>query len=133
MSSFLDQYLAQKDAEKSIGANRLQELEDQAFATGPSYGGQEFQKTLGASGAPTADPAASSVGTAGSAAALPFMATPAGAGVVVGSQFLSQYLAQKAADARQKRERAAQIAQEHGQAEQRGFDQLINVYKGALR
>ena len=77
--------------------------------------------------------AAEILGSGGSAAALPFMATPAGAAAVVGSQFLSQYLAQKAADERARRERSAQIAQEHGAAEQRGFDQLINVYRGALR
>ena len=68
-----------------------------------------------------------------SKASLPFMETPVGAGVAVGSQFLSQYLAQKAADERAKRDRSVQIAQQHSQGEQQGIDQLINVYRGALR
>jgi hypothetical protein len=67
-----------------------------------------------------------------SAAAAPFMATPAGAAVAVGSQFLTQYLAQQAADARAKRERDAQIAQEQGRSEQSAYDRLTNVYRSAL-
>lgn len=83
--------------------------------------------------APTETEQAAQTASMASTAALPFMATPAGAAVAVGSQFLSQYLAQKAADERAKRQRAAEIAQQHSQGEQRGIDQLINVYRGALR
>lgn len=66
-------------------------------------------------------------------AALPFMSTPAGAAATIGSQFLMQYMAQRAADERARRERAAQIAQTHGQQEQQGLENLINVYRSALR
>lgn len=82
---------------------------------------------------PETSDTASKVSLMTGAATVPFMSTPAGAAVMVGSQFLTQYLAQKAADERAKRDRAVQIAQQHGQDEQKGFDQLINVYRGALR
>lgn len=69
----------------------------------------------------------------GGAAALPFMATPAGAAVVVGSQFLSNYLAQDAADKRAAKERRMQIAQQQGAGEQRGLENLMNAYRGMTR
>lgn len=96
----------------------------------PSYGGSAAQVTP-AQVSPAQ--AGASAMQKGSMAAAPFMMTPAGAALTVGSQFLSQYMAQKAADERAKRERMAQIAQEQGQGEQRGLEQLINVYRGALR
>jgi hypothetical protein len=65
--------------------------------------------------------------------AAPFMSTPQGAAVAIGGQALMQYAAQKAADERAKRERDAQIAQEHGGQEQQAFSNLMNVYRGALR
>lgn len=64
---------------------------------------------------------------------LPFMSTPQGAAVAIGGQALMQYAAQKAADERARREREAQIAQEHGGQEQQAFSNLMNVYRGALR
>lgn len=97
------------------------QLYDPEFYNRSNYGQSSYQQ-----------PGAESVLTSGAAAA-PFMSTPAGAGIMVGSQFLSQYLAQKAADERARREREAQIAQQHGQSEQKGFDTLMQAYRGALR
>lgn len=77
-------------------------------------------------------PSANVAGMSGMAAS-PFMATPEGAAAMVGSQFLSQYLAQKAADEKARRDRAAQIAEQHSQGEQKGFDTLMQAYRGALR
>lgn len=63
----------------------------------------------------------------------PFMATGPGAAVAVGASFAAQYMAQKAAEERERRQRAAEIAQQHGQQEQNAYGNLINVYKSALR
>jgi hypothetical protein len=72
-------------------------------------------------------------GVAESGASAPFMSTPAGAAALIGSQFLMNYMAQRAADERAKREREMQIAQQHGSQEQQGLENLINVYRSALR
>lgn len=94
--------------------------------------GPDYSAKLGA-GLPAMESQASKVAGMTGAAALPFMMTPAGAAVAVGSQFASQLLAQKAADERAKREQSVQIAQQHGAGEQRGFENLINVYRGMTR
>lgn len=74
----------------------------------------------------------STMGNAASVASAPFMATPAGAAVAVGSQFLSQYLAGKAAEEKAKRDREVAIAQKHGSDEQQGMDRYLSLYGRVL-
>lgn len=61
------------------------------------------------------------------------MGGPAGAAMAVGGSFLSNYLAQKAADERAKRDRAAQIEQNYAQNQNQGFDTMMRTAQGALR
>lgn len=61
------------------------------------------------------------------------LSSPAAAGISVAGSFLSNYLAQRAADERARRDREAQIAQNQAEGEQNAFRFLDNVYKGALR
>lgn len=76
---------------------------------------------------------AAGAGIAGSAASGAAMGGPAGAGIAVGGQLLSGYLAQKAADERQRRENSVKIAENQTAGETNAFKFLDNVYKGALR
>jgi hypothetical protein len=76
------------------------------------------------------DPMQSSMSTG--AASLAMGMNPATAGIMVGGQFLSQYLAQKAADERHKRELLSQAAVQHGQGEQHAIDSMMSAYKSAL-
>lgn len=61
------------------------------------------------------------------------MGGPAAAGIAVGGQFLSNYLSQKAADERAKRDRAAQIEQNYTQNQNQGFNTMMEAFRGALR
>lgn len=87
------------------------------------YGANAYSS---ASSAPKSSPMASS------AMAAPFMATPAGAGVAVGGAFLTQYLAQKAQDERDRRNRESQNIQSYAQNQDKGLDTLNNVWRSAL-
>lgn len=58
---------------------------------------------------------------------------PVGAGVAVGGRFLENYLAQKAAEEKERRQQAAMNAQSYAQNQQQGFDTLMRTYGGALR
>lgn len=102
----------------------------------PDFSGQAFQQHLAQknmmNSSPSAAETTAKTGQTAAMAATPFMLTPQGAAVGVGSQLVMGYLAQKAADERAKRERAALIAQQHGEQEQQGFNKLIDVYRGAL-
>ena len=86
-------------------------------------GGQDF--------ASTASPAtAGAASGAGGAAA---MSNPAAAGIMMGGSFLSNYLAQKAQDEREKRNREMQIEQNYAQNQNQGFDTMMKAFGGALR
>ena len=61
------------------------------------------------------------------------MANPMAAGIQAGGSFLSNYLAQKAADERAKRDRAVQIEQQYAQNQNQGFDTMMRAWGGALR
>ena len=87
------------------------------------------QPRMQAKAQPSAAPALQGV----SAAATPFMATPAGASVLVGSQFASQLLAQRAAEAQRRRQGEIDIAQNRGNQEQNAMQAYINNIRGALR
>lgn len=67
-----------------------------------------------------------------SAAAGGVMGGPVGAGIMVGGQFLTNLIAQRAADERHKRELEAQAAERHGQQEQNAYSNLMSAYKAAL-
>lgn len=83
----------------------------------------------GASDVPQFDAAQAPAGAAGGFA----LSNPMAAGISVGGAFLSNYLAQRAADERARRDREVQIAQNQAEGEQNAFRFLDNVYKGALR
>lgn len=61
------------------------------------------------------------------------MGGPAGAAIAVGGQLASTYIANKAASERARRERAAQIAQQYGEDQYKGFQMAQQALQGALR
>lgn len=69
-------------------------------------------------------------GTAAATGALPFLATPWGAAAMIGSQAVMQIAAQKAADARAKRQAIAQIEQNKGAQMGQGLDTILESYRG---
>lgn len=77
--------------------------------------------------------AESIAGLAPAAAGGALMGGPGGAAVMVGGQFLSQYLAQKAAEEQAKRQRAVDI--ERGYTKNMGdaLSQKLAAYRSALR
>lgn len=96
----------------------------------PSYSGQLAANT------PEMNQQAAKVAGLTSTAAtasLPFMYTPAGAAVAVGASLASQYMAQKAADERAKRQREMEIAQNLGHEEQSALGNMVANIRGALR
>ena len=76
-------------------------------------------------------PAAADIGGAATSGAM--AGGPAGAALMAGGSFLSNYLAQKAADERAKRDRAMQIEQQYAQNQNQGFDTMMKAWGGALR
>ena len=115
---------------KQIGAPEDSYLYSDSMAMSPempsnsSLGGQKMAQGLQAKDA-------AEIMAGGGAG---FMAGgPAGAAITVGGQLASQYLAQKAADERAKRERAAQIEQNYGQDQQRALGQIQQAMMGAFR
>lgn len=77
--------------------------------------------------------AAKVAGLAGSAAATPFMATPTGAAVLIGSQIAMQMAQQKAQAEQLKRQRDMEIAQQRSAGEERGFQTIMEGLRSALR
>ena len=72
-----------------------------------------------------------SVAAAGASGAA--VAGPWGAAIAAGGAFLSQYLGQKAADERAKRDRSVQIQQQYAQNQNQGLDTMMQAARGALR
>ncbi len=58
---------------------------------------------------------------------------PAGAAVAAGGSLATQYLAEKAAAERARRDRAAAIEQQYAQNQNQGFQTIMNAIQGALR
>jgi len=58
---------------------------------------------------------------------------PAGAAISVGGQFLTQYLAAKAAEERQKRDMAMKNQQDYAQNQNSAFGNEMSAYARALR
>mgnify|MGYP007071037857 CR=1 FL=1 len=57
---------------------------------------------------------------------------PMTAGIAVGGNFLTQYMAMKAAEEQKKKDREVQIAQQYGQDQNAAFQNLMQVYRSAL-
>jgi len=72
---------------------------------------------------------AAASGAAGAAA----MSNPAAAGIMAGGSFLSNYLAQKAADERARRANEMQNIQNYADNQNKGLDTLMTAWRGALR
>ncbi len=87
--------------------------------------------TLGVSEAPGMAQTAAQTGTA---AATGFaMGGPAGAAIAAGGTLLTNYLAQKAADERQRRQNAASIEQTYGQNQTNAYNSILANLGRALR
>lgn len=101
----------------------------------PSYlGGNDYAAALDSGyGSQYSQPSnvGSSVATGAATGAM--AGGPVGAAIGAGGAFLIQYLAQRVADERAKRDRAAQIEQQYAENQNKGFDTLMNTYRGALR
>lgn len=93
---------------------------------------QNYSQQLAAN-APAMETQAAKVAGLTAGASLPFMMTPAGAAVSVGATLASQYMAQKAADERAKRQREMEIAQNLGHQEQGALQNMVANIRGALR
>lgn len=60
------------------------------------------------------------------------LSNPISAGIMVGGSFLQQYMAQRAADERAKRQMEMQAKAQHGASEQNQYGMLMDAYKSAL-
>ena len=57
---------------------------------------------------------------------------PAAAGVMVGGQFLANYLQQRAQEEENRKKALMEAAQNQGQQEQSAFQKMMSAYQGAL-
>lgn len=129
--SWLDEQLKESEKlrmgyEKSYLTGKSADAYDPASYPA-SYQTADFASSGGGEAA-----AASGVGV-GVGAGAAGMSSPAAAGIMAGGQFLSNYLAQKAADERARRDRAAQIEQQYAQNQNQGFDTMMKAFGGALK
>lgn len=58
---------------------------------------------------------------------------PVGAGIAAGGSLLTQYIANKAASERARRDRAAQIEQQYAQNQNQGYQTFFNALQGAYK
>lgn len=119
--NYMDYYM---NGSKKLGAPEESYLYSSSSEMSPS----PAQNSLGG------DDMASSLGSGAASGGAGFMmGGPAGAAVSVGGQFLTNYMAQKAADERQRRQNAVQIANDYAQNQNKGFDTMMRAWGGALR
>ena len=114
---------------KKIGAPEESYLYSSSQEMSPSQsylGGSEMDLASSGGGE-------SAAGAGGAAMAGGMAGGPAGAAIGVGSQFLMNYLKQKAEDARQKKANAIRIEQEYANNQNKAFDSLGNYWGRALR
>lgn len=128
---WLEQYLAEKNRRDYGTAS----LENQVGGQGPNY--EELalemnQKPMAQAPAqtPQADPSAGVMQAGMSGAA---MGGPAGAAIGAGGSLITSYLAQKAADERARRDRAALIEDQYADNQDKGFNTQLLGLRGALR
>lgn len=109
------------------------------YATGQRKLGDSYQidfqapsaPMLQSSGGPSGAETAANVGTA--AATGGAMGGVAGAGIAAGGTLLTSYLAQKAADERQRRQNAAAIEQNYAQNQTNAYNTILGNLGKALR
>lgn len=124
---YLDYYYGGSKGSKTLGAPEESYLYSSSEGMSPqtSYlGGADMSSEMGSAGAS---------GAAGAAGAGAMAGGPAGAAIGVGSQFLMNYLNQRAADERQRKANAAKIEQDYAQNQNKAFDSMLSAYRGALR
>lgn len=121
--AYYDEYLR--------GSSQLRQPEDSYLYSSSSQMAPSQNSYMSASQAQPQGVDAGSMASAGAQGAA--MGGPAGAAMAVGGSFLSQYMAQKAADERQKRQMDLQIQQDYGQNQNKGFQTMMETYRGALR
>lgn len=108
------------------------ESQDPFSASAKNYdlGGNELNSALQIQGDTTSSNLAK-LGQAGLSGAL--AGSPMGAGIMVGGQFLSQYLGQKAAAEQAKRQRAVDIEREYTKNMGDALSQKLAAFRSALR
>lgn len=120
---YMNYMMASKDLN---GSKKLSAPEDSyLYSSSSEMSPPVAQNSLGG------DDMAAQMGTSATSGAM--MGGPVGAGVAVGGQFLMNYMAQKAADERARRDRAVQIENQYAQNQNKGFDTMMNAFRGALR
>lgn len=110
-------------------SNLYSDSSEMGFQSQPDFGAAKYSSKIADQGMKGEQ----AILNAGTAASVPFMATPAGAAVAVGSQLLQGYLSQKAQAEQAKRQREMEIAQQHSQGERQGIDQMLGAWRNALR
>src|SRR5690349_13994351 len=116
MGYFDEDYLQQrKKAALNDMNQKPQELDYQSLQAAPVQPVESVQSAPPAQGANVANAAMTGAAAGG----------PAGAAIGAGGSLLTQYLAERAAAEREKRAREVQIAQQHTQDEDRGYDTLF--------
>lgn len=114
-----------------MGSKKLGAPEDSYLYSSSEEMSPQTSYLGGADMSSSSAPSAASAGSAAASGAM--MGGPVGAGVAVGGQFLMNYMAQKAADERARRDRAVQIENQYAQNQNKGFDTMMNAFRGALR
>ncbi len=93
------------------------------------YSSPSYQFGTQMSGMADMRPDVESIAPAASGMAL---SNPAAAGIMMGGQFLSNLIAQKAADERNRRELMADAAKSHSASESNAMGNMMNAYRAAL-
>lgn len=114
----------------TYGSKGLQDPEEMM----PLYSGKGYEPSGSASNmVPQSDGGASVANVGTGAATGAMMGGPAGAAIGAGGAFLTSYLAQRAADERARRDRAAQIENQYAQNQNQGFNTMMDAFRGALK
>ena len=127
--SWVDQYLQQRAKEdemkyKGVGSQEQDAPDYASFQSKPMAQEAPIQsQEQGINSGKVATDAASGAAIGG----------PAGAGIAAGGSLLTQYLANKAASERARRDRSAQIEQQYAQNQNQGYQTFFNALQGAYR
>lgn len=127
--SWMDQYLQQRAKEDQMKYQGVGAKAEDA----PDYA--SFQSKPMQTEAPVQTQQegvnAGQVAQAGASGAM--VGGPAGAAVAAGGSLLTQYLANKAASERARRDRAAQIENQYAQNQNQGYQTFFNALQGAYK
>lgn len=141
---YLDYYKSGKGNPNDIDdlSNQMSKMYDKDSMSSGTGSGQDFSPAYQAPGsatnAATSKPTTSGQGVDGAkvvtdAGAGAAVGGPWGAGIAAVGSLASQYLAQKAADERAKRERYAAIQKGYGEDQQQAINQIMSNNARALR